>query len=227
MKKVNQALWGVVLIGIGLILGLNAFGITHIELFFDGWWTLFIIVPCAIGLVTSHDKTGSLIGLCIGVFLLLCCQDILSFDMLWKLAFPVIIILFGVKMILSSLLDRNRAEAMKRLQAGNGQGCCGTAVFSGENLDFSGEVFRGAELNAVFGGLKCDLRNAVIEEDCVIQASAVFGGIDLFVPANINVKVSSNSIFGGISNKTDKRRIESAPTLYVKGTCMFGGVDIK
>ena len=98
MKKVNQALWGVILIGIGLILGLNAFGITHIELFFDGWWTLFIIVPCAIGLVTSHDKTGSLIGLCIGVFLLLCCQDILGRGMLWKLAFPVFLLLLGVQL---------------------------------------------------------------------------------------------------------------------------------
>ncbi len=29
---------------------------------FDGWWTLFIIVPCAIGLITDRDKTGSIIG---------------------------------------------------------------------------------------------------------------------------------------------------------------------
>lgn len=29
---------------------MNAFGITDIELFFDGWWTLFIIVPCLVGI---------------------------------------------------------------------------------------------------------------------------------------------------------------------------------
>lgn len=103
----------------------------------------------------------------------------------------------------------------------------GTAVFSSEKMNFSGEVFQGAELNAVFGGVECDLRNAVIEQDCFIRASVVFGGIDIFVPNNINIKVSSNSIFGGISNKTANYRNDAAPTLYIKGTCLFGGVDIK
>ena len=31
----------------------------------------------------------------------------------------------------------------------------GTATFSGVNMNFDGEVFEGAELNAVFGGVKC------------------------------------------------------------------------
>ena len=94
-------------------------------------------------------------------------------------------------------------------------------------MNFSGEVFQGAELNAVFGGVECDLRNAIIEQDCVIQASAVFGGIDIYVPTNVNIKVSSNSIFGGVSNKTANYHDELAPTIYIKCNCMFGGVDIK
>lgn len=227
MKKSNQIIWGSILVVVGLVFGLNALGFTHIDLFFDGWWTLFIIVPCVMGLFSGHDRTGNLIGLCIGVFLLLCCQDILDFGMLWKLVFPAIIIIFGVKMIFGSLLDGNKAEEIKRIQAEHAEVRTAAAVFSGENLDFSGEVFRGAELNAVFGGLKCDLRNATIEEDCVIEASAVFGGIDIWVPDHLNIKISSSSIFGGVSNKTHNVRNESAPTLYIKGTCMFGGVDIK
>ena len=227
MKKANQILWGIILVGIGLLLGLTALGVTSIDLFFDGWWTLFIIIPSAVGLVSDHDKTGNIIGLCIGIFLLLCCQNILNFDLLWKLLLPAIIVLIGVKMILGSFLDKNSAEAIKRIQAVNGEVSCGTAVFSGQNIDYSGEVFQGAELNAVFGGLKCDLRNALIQNDCVIEASAVFGGIDILVPANINIKISSNSIFGGISNKTANYTNETAPTLYIKGNCMFGGVDVK
>ena len=227
MKRRNQVLWGVILVGIGLLLGLNALGITHINLFFDGWWTLFIIVPCAVGLVSGKDITGNLIGVGIGVFLLLCCQDILDFSMLWKLVFPAIIILFGVKMIFGTRVDRASSEVIKRLQATNGQVPYGTAVFSGEKMNFSGEVFQGAELNAVFGGVECDLRNAIIEQDCVIQASAVFGGIDIYVPTNVNIKVSSNSIFGGVSNKTANYHDELAPTIYIKCNCMFGGVDIK
>lgn len=227
MKRRNQVLWGVILVGIGLLLGLNALGITHINLFFDGWWTLFIIVPCVAGLVSGKDVVGHLIGIGIGVFLLLCCQDILDFSMLWKLVFPAIIILFGVKMIFGTRVDRASSEVIKRLQATNGQVPYGTAVFSGEKMNFSGEVFQGAELNAVFGSVECDLRNAIIEQDCVIQASAVFGGIDIYVPTNVNIKASSNSIFGGVSNKTANYHDELAPTIYIKCNCMFGGVDIK
>ena len=212
---------------VGLLLGLNALGITHINVFFDGWWTLFIIVPCVVGLVSGKDIVGHLIGIAIGVFLLLCCQDILDFGMLWKLVLPIIIVLFGVKMIFGNRLDRVSSDVIKRIQSTNGQVPYGTAVFTGEKMNFSGEVFHGAELNAVFGGVECDLRNAIINQDCVIQASAVFGGIDIYVPTNVNIKVSSNSIFGGVSNKTANYHDELAPTIYIKCNCMFGGVDIK
>ena len=227
MKRSNQIIWGIILVLIGLLLGINALGIADINLFFDGWWTLFIIVPCAVGLFSGKDVTGNLIGIGIGAFLLLCCQDILDFGMLWKLVFPAIIVLFGVKMIFGNRFERASSQVIKRLQANNGQVPFGTAVFSGEKMTFSGEEFHGAELNAVFGGVECDLRNAIIGQDCVIQASAIFGGIDIYVPTNVNIKVSSNSIFGGVSNKTANFHDELAPTLYIKCNCMFGGVDIK
>ena len=71
MKKLSKILWGIALIVIGGIFALNAFGVTDIQLFFDGWWTLFIIVPCCIGIFSEREKTGNIIGLLIGVFLLL------------------------------------------------------------------------------------------------------------------------------------------------------------
>ena len=43
MKKIENTVIGLILIIIGVIIGLNAFHITNIDLFFDGWWTLFII----------------------------------------------------------------------------------------------------------------------------------------------------------------------------------------
>ncbi len=227
MTKVKRILWGVILIAAGLLLGLNALGITNLDLFFDGWWTLFIIVPCAMGLLTDRDKTGSLIGLLVGVFLLLCCQDILRFDMLWKLLIPIIIVLLGLKMVFGALLDGKSSQVMKRLKESGAHVSSRTAVFSGDNMDFSGEVFQGVELTAIFGGLECDLRNAIVQSDCVIEANSVFGGIDIYVPRNINVKVTSNAIFGGVSNKTAYNQQPGCPTLYVRANCLFGGVDIK
>ena len=225
MKKASSVLWGIVLIAAGVVLALNVFNITDIDIFFDGWWTLFIIVPCAIGLFTEREKTDNIIGIAIGVFLLLCCQDILSFSMFWKLLVPAIIVIVGLKMVLTGLFGNKANEIMKKLRLEGKEPKSGCATFSGCDMNYDGEVFEGAELTAVFGGVKCDLRNAIIEKDCAIQVSAIFGGIDIFVPAGVNVKVSSNSIFGGMSNKTAVH--QNAPTIYVSGTCMFGGVEIK
>ena len=98
MKKVSSILWGIVLIAAGALFALNALNITNIDIFFDGWWTLFIIVPCAVGLFTEREKTGNIIGVAVGVFLRLCCQDVLSFTMLWKLLVRAIVVIIGVKM---------------------------------------------------------------------------------------------------------------------------------
>lgn len=103
----------------------------------------------------------------------------------------------------------------------------GCATFSGQDLNFSGEEFNGAELTAIFGGVKCDLRNAVIQKDCAITASSIFGGITVFVPDNVNVKINSNSIFGGVSEKNHRPTVQVAVTIYINATCMFGGVEIK
>lgn len=225
MKKVSSILWGIVLIAAGVIWALNVFNITNIDIFFDGWWTLFIIIPCAIGLFTEREKTGNLIGIAIGVFLLLCCQDILSFSMFWKLIVPAIVVFVGLKMVFTGLFGNKANEIMKNLRLEGKTLKSGCAAFSGCDMNYDGEVFEGAELTAVFGGVECDLRNAIIEKDCAIRVSAIFGGIDILVPAGINVRVSSNSIFGGVSNKTAV--YQNTPTIYVSGTCLFGGVEIK
>lgn len=225
MKKVSSIIWGIVLVAAGTLFALNAANITNINIFFDGWWTLFIIVPCAVGLFTEREKTGNIIGIAIGVFLLLCCRDVLSFGMLWKLLVPAIIVIIGLKMVFTGLFGNKANEILAKMKQDGGEPKVGCATFSGCNLNYDNEVFEGAELTATFGGVKCDLRNAIIEKDCAIQVSAIFGGIDIFVPDNINVKVSSNSIFGGMSNKTAAH--PNAPTIYISGTCMFGGVEIK
>lgn len=225
MKKISSVVWGIVLVAAGILFALNALNITDINIFFDGWWTLFIIVPCAVGLFTERDKIGNIIGIAIGVFLLLCCRDILSFSMLWKLIVPAIIVIIGLKLVLSGMFGNKANTIIADMKKNGSEPKVGCAAFSGCDLNYDGESFDGAELTAVFGGVKCDLRNAVIEKDCAIQFSAVFGGIDILVSDNVNVKVNSTSIFGGVSNKTTQH--DGVPTVYVSGICMFGGVDIK
>lgn len=224
MKK-SGILWGLVFIAAGVIFALNALNITDIDLFFDGWWTLFIIVPCGVNLFTEREKFGNLLGVAVGVLLLLGCQDIIDFSLLWKLLIPAVIVVIGLKMVFGSLFSGKSDELLEQSKADGKEPKVGCATFSGCDLNYDGEVFNGSELTATFGGVKCDLRNAIIEKDCAIRVSATFGGITVLVPDHINVKVNVNSMFGGTSNKTPARK--DVPTVYVSGTCMFGGVEIK
>ena len=216
MKKLNGIVWGIVLVAAGVLLGLNAFGITDIDIFFDGWWTLFIIVPCAVGLITDRDKFGSLIGICVGVFLLLCCRDVLDFSMVGKLLVPIIVVLIGLKLIIGGIVGDRSSEVFKRIRESGGTPKNGTAVFSGSDIGFSGEVFEGARLTAVFGGVDCDLRGAVIEKDCVIDAAA-----------GLNVIIRPTTMFGGVSDDRANKVSSGGPTLYINATGIFGGVGIE
>ena len=115
MKRINSIVWGLALIALSAVLILNAFEITSIEIFFDGWWTLFIIVPSLVGLFNGHDKTANIIGLLIGTSLLLSCRNIIDFDIMWKLAVPVIIAVIGIKMIFGGI-GRNK-RFIKNIEA--------------------------------------------------------------------------------------------------------------
>lgn len=225
MKKLSSIVWGIVLVIVGVIFALNALNVTDINLFFDGWWTLFIIVPCFAGLITEREKSGNIIGLAAGVVLLLSCQGILDFSLLWKLLVPAIIVILGLKMVFKGVFDNRASDIIKKMRTEGKEPRCGCATFSSCELNYAGETFDGGELTATFGAVKCDLRNAFIENDLVIHASAIFGGIEILVPDNVNVKVNSNSLFGGVSNKTDNH--PDSHTIYVNAVCMFGGVEIK
>ena len=107
MKKFGNILWGIVLIVLGLIIALNALGITSINIFFDGWWTLIIIIPSFIGLFKNTNKMWSFIWLVVGIVLLLCSQGVLSFAIIGKLIFPFILIMIGISIIFKDFFDVN------------------------------------------------------------------------------------------------------------------------
>lgn len=227
MKKFGNILWGLVFIVVGLIIGLNAMGITNINIFFKGWWTLFIIVPSFIGIFKDENKTWSIIWLVIGIVLLLCTRDILSFAIIGKLIFPFILVMIGLSFIFKDMFQSKVNEKIKKLNKERVDGEDFCATFGGVKSDFNGQEFKGANTDAIFGGVELDLSEAIINHDQIINANAIFGGIDIKAPKGVNIKVKSTPIFGGVSNKLKNDYNESLPTIYINAFCLFGGVDIK
>lgn len=227
MKRTTSILWGCVLVVLGVVLGVNALGIAQVNIFFPGWWTLLIIVPCVISLFGSgSDKGADIIGIIVGVALLSACQGWLSFKMVWNLIVPVILIVVGLSMLMKDVLKSKVAKEIKKFHGKTGDKEY-WATFSGQNVNFAKEKFEGCRLEAVFGGIKCDLREAKIEEDVLIRASSVFGGITIYAPENVNVQVISTAMFGGTTNRREKTVDKDKKTLFIETTSIFGGVEIK
>lgn len=227
MKKIGNLLWGILLIAIGVIFGLNSLGITNINIFFKGWWTLIIIIPSFIELIRSDSKIWSFIWLVIGIVLLLCTQGILSFSMISKLIVPFILVMIGISLIFKDTLNRKVTDKIKELNQnkGNLEEFC--ATFGEQKSNFAGQEFNGANVDAVFGGVDLNLSKAIIKQDQIINATAIFGGVEIRVPEGVNIKLKSTPIFGGVSNKAQATYNENLPTLYINGTAIFGGVEIK
>ena len=69
-KNYTAVVWGVCILALGVILLGNIFGWFNVDVFFDGWWTLFIIVPSLIGLLHKGNRSTSLVFLLAGLGLL-------------------------------------------------------------------------------------------------------------------------------------------------------------
>lgn len=224
MKNLKTILWGLLLICLGVILALNAFDVIDFNLFFKGWWTLFIIVPCLIDLISLDNVIGDLIGIALGVLLLLASRDILSFGVIWKLILPAVLVIIGLSLIFKNSINKAIHKEIKKHKKDDSKNYI--AIFGEQKNNFANEEFKGANLTSIFGGLEIDLRDAIIKEDIVISVVSLFGGVDIFVPDNVKVEVSSVPIFGGVENKNRNKK-KDGPIVYIDAVCIFGGIDIK
>lgn len=220
-KRISSTLWGLIFIAAGIgIVGAMA-GAWEFNILFAGWWTLFLIVPAVLGMIEHGIRIGNTIGLVLGAALLACCQGWLPWEVLSKMLVPVIMILIGGVMVFKNLFHLN----LGRVKVPNDKRTEELVVFSGKNLIIQNE-FYGMEGEAIFGGLTIDLRGAQITENISIDAMAVFGGVDILLPANVSVKLSDLSLFGGCSNSRNYSPVDG-PTVYVNATALFGGVEVK
>lgn len=217
-------LMGILLIAVGIIIAGNVLDFWNVSIFFRGWWTLFIIVPCAGNVRRYGLRTGWGAGLIVGILLLLSQWSLFSVGWAIKLALPVLLILYGLYVIGNGAHFNHIAR--ESMAAGNGKRGSYNAFFSGQETNFPDEEFFGANVTAVFGGSELDLRSAIIVEDVTIDVTAIFGGVEVYLPDDVNVKLTSTALFGAAENSAKRADVPEWPTVYIRATSIFGGVEI-
>ena len=215
MNKKNL-FWGIVLIVVGILfLGRNM-NWWNFSIFFEGWWTLFLIVPSIISLVRKESMGTSFLILVLGVLMLLASQNVIGWSTIWKVFLPIIIMVVGLLIIFG-----NRKVKTKKVK-GNAKEY--VAIFSGVD-EVINKIENDFKMTAVFGGIELDMRDVVLESDLVIDCFTLFGGIDIRLPKDVKVEVNGLPIFGGVENKY-RNNHEAKVTVYINHTTICGGVDL-
>ncbi|MEN1968623.1 DUF5668 domain-containing protein [Lentibacillus sp. N15] len=185
------------------------------------WWPLIFII---IGVVQLFNRTystmisGFLFILIGGFFLVKQWVDINLTEYLW----PLILIVIGFVFIFSRVNHKKTpVDSKNKIHH--------FLLFSGTEVRSQSQSFEGGSVTAIFGGAEIDLRDATIADTgASLDLTTIFGGVNLYIPENVQVEVKGIPILGGWEDKTKKRGDDHTgfPVLTVNYLAVFGGVEI-
>ncbi len=225
----GSGLWaGVIILCIGLFIFLKKMGLELPNWLFS-WPMILIAIGCIMGVKGKFQGIAWFIVTMVGCIFLV--GDIVPFD--WNLRrfiWPSILILIGIYIIGRSTSKKSQYEKIFSADdsANSDDFIQATTIFSGTNKVILSKNFKGGNVTTVFGGTELNFSQADIEGEVFLEITTLFAGVEIIVPSSWDVRVDVNTVFGGIE---DKRivppAIPSNKTLILKGSCTFGGVDLK
>ena len=214
----------IILIGVVFLLGsLDKLNVGHV---FSKYWPL-IIVFFGLWHVFSRSFQNAGFGfvlILIGGFFMLVKLKIVGVSV-WSIMWPLLIIFVGLWLIFKPRFRGIKGGVPKTKEDDLDL----FAMFSGIERKVESSNFRGGKATALFGGLEIEFTNAQLaEQKATVELTAIFGGIDVWIPQEWKVVVDSNAFFGGVDNKHRTASDENIKgTIFIKANCIFGGIDIK
>lgn len=210
---------GLCVMAMGVLLTLRQMGVV------EHAWRYWPLTLVALGLARLFESprawrdASGYVWIAAGSALLL---DQLRIIDIWRFFWPAVLILAGV-----SLLRVGSRPALPDDDSGGGT-IHHTAFLGGGARHVVSDDFRGGDCTAVLGGIELDLRAASIREGVVAELDvlAVWGGLELKIPANWQVDNRVTAILGGNSDRT-QINTDSSQRLVLRGLVMMGGIDVK
>jgi predicted membrane protein len=234
---------GVVVI-LGVILLLDRLGVIYARDVFRFWPVLLVAAGTVVLVEAGSLVVRTVGGVLLGMGLILQANNLGYLHIRGDVFWPLALIGIGVLMLGRALQERNEPAVPRRtadspdfstrfwsgaerfvrnLESASGEHA---AVFSHIQRRVTDQNLEKMKVVAVFGGFQLDLRPAGIKQDqAVIHADAVFGGVEIIVPEDWEVVPQGAGVFGGFADQT---RPPEAPVkrLIVTGAAVFGGVVI-
>jgi predicted membrane protein len=208
------------IIGISLLFGQlgleQIFGFSFGYLFSLLWPTLLIIIGLSIWI--GSKSRGGIILIIIGLLFLM---NILFDVNVWSLFWPIILITIGFAILLKGTTKSTKTEFSE-------DSLNISSIFTGIDKKINSKIFKEAKIFTMFGGTELDLRKAGFDNnEAEIDLTVIFGGVTITVPENVVVKSEGSAFLGAWENKADSSTDKKSPVLKIRGSVMFGGVEIK
>jgi predicted membrane protein len=242
--KISAIVTGLLVIAAGVLLFLFNTGILNPAcrpVVFS--WQMLLIALGFNGLFSRHSWFGSLILMMVGGFFLLPKLDIPGRVFLTGNMWTILLVFAGLLILFHAIFRRNyfcchsKIERKVRNRSNEWSKHKGEAGYLDLNYVFSGtkerldmEIFRGGDVNCVFGGVELDFYDCRLAEGIsTLEVNTVFGGTVLYIPKEWNVEVRRNQVFGGFDDHRPKPdfEIDKSRTLIIQASSVFGGGEIK
>jgi len=234
----NSKWLGLLILLVGIVALMKAFLVPMPEWLFT-WPMILILLGTFLAIRHRFHGVAWLILLLIGaVFLVEKAYPEISMR---QYTWPMVLIVIGLFIVLRPRRHRMMASPERKLVSGNEASPTledetysqddyvdATSIFGGTKKNIISKNFRGGDLVNIFGGSEINLTQADFSGTAVIELTTIFGGTTLIVPSNWTVQSEAVTIFGGLE---DKRAVAEGENrnklLLIKGTVLFGGIDIK
>lgn len=121
------------------------------------------------------------------------------------------------------------SRAVSRRIGGTPTSSASIAILSGADRKGDWVVPRNYQAVAIMGGIDLDLTQArFVEFESVINVFAFWGGVDIVVPEDVNVRVEGIGIMGAFDNRIrENNDSPDSPLVRITGLAMMAGVDVK
>jgi predicted membrane protein len=237
-ERAGRVFAGFIIVTVGSLLLARQTGADVPRWLFD-WPMILIVVGLFIGVRHKFNNPAWIILVGVGTFFMAdhFIEDFSFRQFIW----PIIIITIGILMIIKPR-RKNREEWKKKWQSkwehdlnmnaeSSGDELIETVnIFGSAKKNIITKNFKGGEATCVFGGVELNLGQADINGRADIELTQIFGGAKLIVPADWTIHTGELvCILGGFEDK--RKNLSPIPDpnklLVIRGTCVFGGIEVK
>ena len=227
MKKnfLVRAFFGITIAALGGVLLLRNLEIIKFDswqLFWGTVWAVGLVLAGLTTIISSRKaslRVWGLLLMTIGVSIGLGAYGVINISV-WKIFWPVILIAIGLMVSVGSG-GRKRSKKSAAADSGSEK----IAIFYGEESRVKGD-YTGGSVTAIFGGVELDLRQSKIKDGAIIDVFTFCGGVSINMPDDVIVKNEVHGILGGSEDKTVSKS-SAKKTIYLRGECVLGGLEVK